>query len=145
VNNFITLIRSQRAVVEEGLNEYKGEKLDLSKCDMGKNLSEILAEAREPRPPTPLMGNAMSGPSKSPSKSEAAMSKVKNLAKGATQLLGNSDPSKSKTHSTSQSGPSQLPHSAPHGTGSHLPPVPPDGDLGYSYIGKEPTLYIRKW
>ena len=142
MNNFITLARSQRAVVEEGLNEYKGEKFDLSKCDMGKNLSEFLAEAHEPPPPTPLMGSALSGPSKSPSKSKAAMM---NLAKGAKQLLGNSGPSKSKIHSTSQSGSSQLPHSAPHGTGSHLPPVPPDGNLGYSYIGKEPTLYIRKW
>lgn len=63
-------------------------------------------------------------------------------------------PSQAEPHTTSQSGPSQAnPNPAPHTPSDPEipirrvipPPVPPDGQMGSSYLGKIPTLYIRKW
>jgi hypothetical protein len=109
----------------------------------------VASKATHETPPaTYQMESTPAGPSKSPSKLEAGMSKVKKVAK---QL----SPRKSTPHSASQAGPSHAnPHPAPHmpsnpktptGTGFHRPPVPPDGNNGYSYIGSIPTLYIKKW
>jgi hypothetical protein len=143
VKNLLKLARSPRTVATKALEEYTEEKFDLSKCDMGKEGEDI--SACGPLPSTPPMGSTPAGPSKT------AASKVKHVAK---RVLGKSGPSQPKPHSASQSGPSQAnPHPAPQmpsnlkippGKGIHLP-MPKDGTCGRSFMGIEPTLYIRNW